>query len=172
MDDPYNVVLKPPAPLPAVAPFKSVFLSGSMDLRESVPWRSRFADELEGFLIFDPTQIDFDDTWGTRFADQRFRGLVEWEVRAMLLSNLVAVNFCEHLQSPITLFELGLMATRGPDRRVAVHCPERFWKKGRVEIVCAMFGIYQAASLEDLIEWTRKRASPMGAANDKRLSQA
>jgi hypothetical protein len=50
--------------------------------------------------------------------------------------------------------ELGLFARSG--KRV-VGCPDGFWRKGNVEVVCDHYGIPMVEGLADLIERVRLR---------------
>ncbi len=51
------------------------------------------------------------------------------------------------MQSPISLMELGLHAQSG---KLIVCCPDGFWRKGNVQIVCAKWGIPLVESMEEL----------------------
>ena len=53
-------------------------------------------------------------------------------------------------KSPVTLLELGLFARSG---RLAVCCPDGYWRKGNVEIVCARYGVPMLESLDGLISY-------------------
>jgi hypothetical protein len=61
--------------------------------------------------------------------------------------------FAPGTQAPITLLELGLVA---PSGKLIVSCPDGFWRKGNVEIVCARFGVPVVDELEEAIELTRR----------------
>jgi hypothetical protein len=56
--------------------------------------------------------------------------------------------------SPISLMELGLHAK---DRKLVVCCPEGFWRRGNVQVVCAEFGIPLVETREELAELVKKR---------------
>jgi hypothetical protein len=45
--------------------------------------------------------------------------------------------------------ELGLHARDG---KLIVLCPEGFWRKGNVDIVCEKYGVKQVESFEELIK--------------------
>lgn len=57
--------------------------------------------------------------------------------------------FDPNTQSPISLLELGLHARGG---KLIVLCPEGFWRKGNVDIVCEKYNVKQVASFEELIK--------------------
>lgn len=53
-------------------------------------------------------------------------------------ADIIAVYFDPNTLSPITLLELGLHAASG---KLIVCCPDGFWRKGNVRIVCERFNI-------------------------------
>ena len=53
------------------------------------------------------------------------------------------------LPKRITLLELGLFARSG---KLRVCCPEPFWRKGNVDVVCARYGVPLLPSLKGLID--------------------
>ena len=57
-------------------------------------------------------------------------------------------------KSPVSLLELGLHARSG---KLIVCCPEGFWRKGNVDIVCQHHGVPQVADLAELEAEIRKR---------------
>lgn len=60
----------------------------------------------------------------------------------------IAMYFAPGTKSPISLLELGLFARSG---KLIVCCPDGFWRKGNVEIVCAKYNIVLFLSLDELI---------------------
>ncbi|HET8687036.1 MAG TPA: nucleoside 2-deoxyribosyltransferase domain-containing protein, partial [Methanosarcina sp.] len=54
--------------------------------------------------------------------------------------DLVIFYIDPNTQSPITLLELGLVAD-SPCQNAVVYCPDGFWRKGNVEMVCERFRI-------------------------------
>ena len=101
------------------------------------------------------------DAWDASWTQSRefgpFREQVEWELDAQEAADLIAFYFSPATRSPITLLELGLTAGR---RRAVVRCPEGFWRKGNVDIVCDRYGIPQVATLDDLAGYIRSVARP------------
>jgi hypothetical protein len=63
-------------------------------------------------------------------------------------ADLIIVHFDPATQSPITMLELGLFAMSG---KLVVCCPQGFWRKGNIDIVCEKYGIEQVANIEALI---------------------
>jgi hypothetical protein len=56
-------------------------------------------------------------------------------------------------KSPISLLELGLHANSS---KLIVCCPEGFYRKGNVDIVCKKYGIMQVDTFDSLIEKIRR----------------
>ena len=61
---------------------------------------------------------------------------------------MIIMYFSPETKSPISLLELGLYANSG---KILVCCPEGFWRKGNVDIVCEKFSIPNFDNLENLI---------------------
>ena len=57
----------------------------------------------------------------------------------------IVMYFDPTTKSPISLLELGLHASSG---KLTVCCPEGFWRKGNVDIVCKRYGVPMVKSLE------------------------
>ena len=64
-------------------------------------------------------------------------------------ADLIAMFFDPESKAPVSLLELGLAAGEGKGR-VIVGCPEGYWKRGNVQVVCRRFGIELVGSLEEL----------------------
>lgn len=62
-------------------------------------------------------------------------------------ADVIAMYFSPDSQAPITLLELGLFSRSG---KVIVACPEGYWRRGNVQVVCKRFGIELLGSLEEL----------------------
>ena len=73
---------------------------------------------------------------------------VEWELDGLERADVIAMWFAPETKAPITLLELGLFARSG---KVVVGCPNGFWRKGNVEVVCARFGCMLAADWEAFV---------------------
>jgi hypothetical protein len=60
--------------------------------------------------------------------------------------------FDPNTKSPISLLELGLHAK---EQKLVVLCPEGFWRKGNVDVVCEYYSINQVDTFDELIEFIR-----------------
>jgi hypothetical protein len=85
-----------------------------------------------------PRRDAWDSTWAQSITDARFREQVTWELDALDLADVVAMWFAPETKAPITLLELGLHVRSG---RVVVGCPDGFWRRGNIEVVCERFGV-------------------------------
>ena len=105
-------------------------------------------------LILNPRRDAWDSTWKQSITEDRFREQVEWGLDGQERATVIALYFVPATKSPVTLLELGLFARTG---KMAVCCPDGFWRKGNVEIVCARYGIQLTADLAGLIALVRER---------------
>ena len=63
-------------------------------------------------------------------------------------SDVIVIYFDPKTKSPISLLELGLHAK---SEKLIVLCPDEFYRKGNVDIVCERYGIKQVETFEDLV---------------------
>lgn len=68
--------------------------------------------------------------------------------------SVTAMYLDPQTKSPISLLELGLHAY---DDKLIVCCPEGFYRKGNVDIVCETYGIEQVDTLDELVAAVRRR---------------
>lgn len=149
-------VLKPPVPLALADGERAVFLAGSIEMGRAEPWQPTVEDALADLPIalLNPRRDEWDASWEQSIANPVFRGQVEWELAGLEHAAVVAMYFVPGTQSPITLLELGLLASSG---KLVVCCPEGFWRRGNVEVVCARYGVPMVADLSALIQAIRER---------------
>jgi Nucleoside 2-deoxyribosyltransferase like len=142
-------ILKPPTPLPMTLG-RSVFLAGSIEMGQAERWQTLLEEALDDLdvLVLNPRRDEWDAGWVQSLHNPVFREQVEWELTAQERATLIAMYFAPSTRAPITFLELGLFARAG---KVIVCCPEGFWRKGNVDVVCARYGIPQAADLQALV---------------------
>lgn len=135
-----------------------MFLAGSIEMGVAEDWQSRvataFADRDE-LVLLNPRRDAWDASWEQSIDNPVFREQVEWELEGLARADVIALCLVPGTKSPISLLELGLHAASG---KVVVHCPEGFWRKGNVDVVCARFGIERHDAWEDWISALRSRA--------------
>jgi Nucleoside 2-deoxyribosyltransferase like len=152
-------ILKPPASLDFDRSKPSVFLAGSIEMGQAEAWQVHFEEGLRGaeITILNPRRDDWDSSWVQRIDNPQFRAQVEWELAGQEAATLIAIYFVPSTKAPVTLLELGLFARSG---KVVVCCPDGYWRKGNVEVVCARYGVPMVASLDDLIAYALKATAP------------
>jgi hypothetical protein len=153
-------VLKPPAPIILDGCAPSVFLAGSIEMGHAEDWQAQMTDALNDLdaVILNPRRDDWDASWQQSIGHRQFREQVEWELEGLERASLVAMYFAPATQAPITLLELGLCA-RG--RPLVVCCPEGYWRRGNVEIVCARFDVPLLCTLAALTVEIRRRVAAL-----------
>lgn len=145
------------APNPITGPGPFLFLAGSIEMRKAIDWQSyvvqRFSEASKRagcpWTILNPRRSDWDSTWEQSIHNDKFYQQVSWELSALEEADAILMYFDPGAKSPISLIELGLFASSG---RMLVVCPDGFWRKGNVDIVCARYGVKSAMSLERAVD--------------------
>jgi hypothetical protein len=146
--------IKAPEFFPAMG--KNVFLAGSIEMGVAEQWQERLAKMLTDVdcTLLNPRRDDWDASWVQSIDNPQFKEQVEWELRGLDSSVIVVFYFDPNTKSPITLMELGYISNYPCE--VVVCCPEGFWRKGNVDILCEHTGMDTANSLEEVAEFVRK----------------
>jgi hypothetical protein len=155
-------IIKPPAPLELTPAEWAIFLSGSIEMGVASNWQADFEQALRDTdaVILNPRRDEWDDSWEQRIENPQFQAQVEWELAGMERAEVIVVCFVAGTKSPITLLELGLFARSG---KLIVYCPEGYWRKGNVDVVCRRYGVKTVNSFEELVETTAAvRQKPRG----------
>lgn len=119
-------------------------------------WQTRLVGELgeRDLVVLNPRRAEWDASWRQSIEEPKFRAQVEWELDALDRADVIAMWFAPDTRAPITLLELGLHARSG---KLVVGCPDGFWRKGNVEVVCARFGIPLTSAWSDFVARTIDR---------------
>jgi hypothetical protein len=144
------IEIKSPAPLFWDNP-ASVFLAGSIEMGKADDWQQKVVDALDDsdVAVLNPRRNNWDPTWEQSTSNRKFVEQVNWELDAIDLVDFVVFYFDPATKSPITLLELGLCAASGVE--TIVCCPDGYWRKGNVDIVCKKYGLTQVDTLDKLI---------------------
>lgn len=129
-----------------------LFLAGSIEMGKADNWQTRLVAALKDekdLMILNPRRDDWDSSWVQEIDNPKFREQVEWELKALDKADFIVFVFDPATKSPITLLELGLYANR--TGQVIVYCPEGYWRKGNVDIICRKYKIPMMVSEQDLI---------------------
>ena len=130
-----------------------IFLAGSIDMGSAIDWQAEIVTRMadQEVTILNPRRDDWDSSWEQTIEHTQFREQVEWELKGLERAEKILMYFAPGTKAPITLLEMGLFARSHPDKLI-VCCPDGFWRKGNVDIVCKMYGIRQVDTLDELIE--------------------
>jgi hypothetical protein len=147
-------IVKAPEKAEIISP--SVFLAGSIEMGKAENWQERLEKELSsvGGTILNPRRDDWDSSWVQNIENDKFREQVEWELQALEIADVIALYFDPTTLSPVSLLELGLFGQEG---KMVVCCPDGFWRKGNVDIVCDRYAIKNVKTIESLIYIVRRK---------------
>jgi len=124
-------------------------------------WQKKVTEKLssiEDLLILNPRRDSWDSSWEQSIDNPLFREQVEWELDALEAADFIAMYFCPETKSPITMLEFGIYAKSNPNKLI-VCCPEDFWRKGNVDIVCNKYGVKQVENIDQLVNEIYKKVS-------------
>jgi hypothetical protein len=154
---------KAPMPLPDYPKYGSrgtfsIFLAGSIEMGTAIYWQGIavqfFCDE--NINIFNPRRDNWDSSWKQDKSNNEFVSQVTWELTALEKADIIILYFDKDTKSPISLLELGLYANSHADK-LMVCCPEGFWRKGNVDIVCERYGVKQYNDLTSVLQAAKDR---------------
>lgn len=155
-------VIKPLGKIPTVD--YRVFLAGSIEMGAAENWQDRIAELLkdtDGYIL-NPRRDDWDSSWEQSIDNTQFFNQVSWELKAMELADRILMYFDPATKSPISLMELGMYCA---SNKLVVCCPDGFWRKGNVDVVCERYRTPQVNSIEELAE-TLVAPSKKGSSNE------
>jgi hypothetical protein len=128
----------------------SIFLAGSIEMGKAIDFQRMIIEATPNmpYIYFNPRRNDWDSSWKQVKENENFREQVEWELNALEQADVILMYFDPNTVSPISLLELGVFAH---SKKMIVCCPEGYFRKGNIDIVCEKYGIKQVETLEDLI---------------------
>lgn len=126
------------APVRVVPEGITVFLAGSIEMGAAEDWQTTverfFARDKTVTYLFNPRRVEWDSSWAQSIHNEQFCEQVNWETDHIELADVVFFYFDPKTKSPITLMELGYCLGKG--KKVVVCCPDGFWRKGNVDVMC------------------------------------
>lgn len=130
-----------------------VFLGGSIEMGTAMHFQRYIIDSLSDkeITFLNPRRNDWDSSWVQDKSNKEFREQVEWELSALELADIIVMYFDPNTKSPISLLELGLHAKSN----IIVCCPDGFYRRGNIDIVCEYYKIKQVKTLEDIINFIK-----------------
>jgi hypothetical protein len=152
-------IIKAPNPLPVRringVVYRSIFLAGSIEQGTAIDWQKDLTEEVTGYMhyVFNPRRDKWDASLEQKSSNPTFNEQVSWELTALDMAEYIFMYFDPNTKSPISLLELGLYAS---SKKLIVCCPEGFWRRGNVEIVCERYDIPLYLFLDDAKRHLRK----------------
>ncbi len=148
------MVIYPPNPIPLVG--KCLFFAGSIEQNTASKWQDFLIDNIEHqyINILNPRRKDWNSTWKEDINNPNFYDQVNWELNGLERADLIVMYFDPQTKSPISLLELGLYANSG---KMVVCCPNGYWKKGNVDIICSKYNIPQIGNLTELVSYLKNK---------------
>ncbi len=144
-------IITAPEKLPETKSNPTIFLAGSIECGSAELWQDKIIESLKDsdVIILNPRRPDWDSSWEQKKDNLKFQEQVEWELDGLEMADHIVMYFAPGTKSPISLLELGLYAD---SNKLIVCCPEGFWRKGNVDIVCERYDIKTVDSLKELKE--------------------
>lgn len=149
------------APEPLSIQGKSVFLAGSIEEDRASQWQNEIIKELKNIniTILNPRRKKWNTAWKQDINNPHFKEQVEWELKALEEASCIVFYFDPKTKSPVTLLELGLFAK---SKKIIVCCPDGYWRKGNVDIVCQKYNIPTTKNIKHLIHYIKELNNPKG----------
>ena len=128
---------------------ESIFLAGTIDNGNSFNWQETIIEALKDvdIKIYNPRRLDWDSTWENVESNPQFNQQVSWEMTCLEKSDLILMYFAPNSISPISLLEFGLFYNK-----MIVCCPDGFWRRGNVDIVCRRYNIPKVNNIQEMID--------------------
>lgn len=118
-----------------------IFLAGSIEMGAAEDWQKVIENTFKNkrdVTLFNPRRDDWDSSWVQTESNEQFNYQVNWELDKLTEADIIFMYFSPDTKSPISLLELGLYADT---KKMIVVCPDSFWRKGNVDIVCNRYNI-------------------------------
>lgn len=133
----------------------SVFFGGSIEMGKAENWQNKLFYEIKDLdiAVYSPRRDDWDSSWVQDISNENFRYQVEWELDHLDFSDIKLFYFDPSTKSPITLMELGLYIRYDP----IVCCPDGFWRKGNIQIVCDRHNVKLCNTYEEMVIELKQR---------------
>ncbi len=155
----------------------TIFTAGSIEMGKAIDWQTLTINSIRetkpelDVVIYNPRRDNWDANWVQSIDNKQFSEQVEWELDHIEKSDLIVMYLQPGTMSPISMLELGLVAERVfcMKKDMIVLCPEGFYRKGNIDIVCQYYDITMASDMDDLIEKIKEKIQ--NAPADKKAKQ-
>lgn len=127
----------------------TIFLAGSIEMGKAENWQDEFCEQFKHYNInvLNPRRPDWNATWEQSFANPDFKAQVMWELDGLDAADLILMYLQPETISPISLLELGKYSETD---KMIVCCPNNYFRKGNVDILCYRENIPLCDTKEDL----------------------
>ena len=134
-----------------------IFLAGSIEMGAADNWQAYVKEKLstKDVILLNPRRDSWDSSWEQRMRNPKFAEQVNWELDALEACDAILMYFDPNTKSPISLLELGLFASFD---KLIVCCPDGFWRKGNVEIVCDRYDVPMVETIDELVNRAYEKA--------------
>lgn len=145
------MIFKPPYFIDLDKGKTTIFLAGSIEMGQAENWQEYLGNILDknNFNVINPRRDNWDSSWVQSYDNPQFYQQVSWELNGLELSDEILIYFVSGTKSPISLLEFGLYARSG---KCSVVCPDEFWRKGNIDIVCNRYNIKTYQSIDSYIK--------------------
>jgi hypothetical protein len=155
-------IIQSPTKLSYIYEDTTIFLAGSIEMGTAEDWQKKIPNifkEYNELVFFNPRRDDWDSSWEQLESNPKFNQQVMWELDALEKCDIIFMYFSPETKSPISLLELGLFASSD---KLIVCCPDDFWRKGNVDIVCSKYNIPVYNTFDSAIGALRTRIARFG----------
>jgi hypothetical protein len=130
----------------------SVFLAGSIEMGVAEDWQTDVAELLSHLPVtfYNPRRDSWDSSWVQKQSNIEFNHQVNWELNKLEECDIVFMYILPESKAPISLMELGYVAAKQSDK-IIVCCPDGFWRKGNIEVLCTRLGVPLYSHITDAI---------------------
>ena len=122
-------------------------------------WQDQIIEELNDIdagYILNPRRDNWDASWQQSIENEVFTEQVNWELEALEKADIIIFYFSPETKSPVSMLELGLFART---KKAIVCCPNGFWRKGNIDVVCQRYQIKQVETLNELVKEIKQKVS-------------
>lgn len=131
---------------------KRLFLAGSIDMGQAEDWQFQVEEKIKNLpvTVYNPRRDDWNPDLRQDISEPEFAYQVNWELDNIDAADVIFVYFSPGGPAPITLMELGTMVSS--KAKIVVCCPEGYWRRGNVQILCHRYSIPFFNDLPDAID--------------------
>jgi hypothetical protein len=145
-------IKKPVMNLNGLEKYYKIFLAGSIEMGKTKNWQNYVIEKLKSYnnhkniVIFNPCSGNWNSSIKPVLNNEKFRKQMEWELSALDMADIILMYLQPGTKSPISLLEFGLYY-----KKIIMCCPDGFWRKGNVDIVCNYYNITQVNTIDEMV---------------------